>query len=109
MRSSASPDACSSAVAMPRRPPAPGSVGARILPFEWLRRFIAPKLTRAFLRDVNDFLYAEERRKAMEQSVIDRLAAGGGPFVVIGHSQGSMIAYDVLRQLDPRASRSRSS
>ena len=81
---------------------APGSVGARILPFEWLRRFIAPKLTRAFLRDVNDFLYAEDRRKAMEQSVIDRLAAGGGPFVVVGHSQGSMVAYDVLRQLDPR-------
>ncbi len=83
-------------------PPAPGTYNARILPFKWFRRFVAPKLTRAFLRDVNDFLYVDERRKEMEQSLADRLAAGGGPFVVIGHSQGSLIAYDVLRQLDPK-------
>jgi hypothetical protein len=37
----------------------------------------------------------------MRQSVLDRIEPGGGPFVVIGHSQGSMIAYDVLSSLDP--------
>jgi subtilisin family serine protease len=83
-------------------PPLPGSIRPRILPFEWFRRFVAPKLTRAFLRDVHDFLYDEERRRSMLQSLADRLAAGGGPFVVVGHSQGSMIAYKVLRQLDPQ-------
>jgi subtilisin family serine protease len=81
--------------------PPPGSFGTKILPFEWFRRFVAPKLTRAFLRDVHDFLYVEPRRRTMLQSVADRLLPGGGPFVVIGHSQGSMIAYQVLRMLDP--------
>jgi subtilisin family serine protease len=80
----------------------PGSIQPRILPFEWFRRFIAPKLTRAFLRDVHDFLYDEQRRGLMLRSVAERLAAGGGPFVVVGHSQGSMIAYEALRQLDPQ-------
>lgn len=88
--------------AQPPDTPAPGSFRAKILPFEWFRRFVAPKLTRAFLRDVHDFLYDEQRRHVMLQSVADRLAPGGGPFVVIGHSQGSMIAYQVLRQLDPK-------
>jgi subtilisin family serine protease len=75
-------------------------VQAKVFPLpEFLRRLIARKLTRAFLRDVNDFLFVKERRDAMEQSLIDRISAGGGPFVVIAHSQGSMIAYDVLRQL----------
>ena len=78
------------------------SVQAKVLPLpEPFRRLISQTLTRAFLRDVNDFLFDAERRDAMEQSLLDRLAAGGGPFIVIAHSQGSMIAYDVLRRLDP--------
>lgn len=79
----------------------PGGTGAKVLGPEWFRRIMAPKLTRAFLRDVYDFLYNRERRAVMEQSLVDRLAAGGGPFVVVAHSQGSLIAYDVLRRLDP--------
>lgn len=82
------------------RPPPAGGVSIKIIPIDWIRRFITPKLTRAFLRDVHDFLYVKRRRELMEQSLADRLAAGGGPFVVIGHSLGSAIAYDVLRQLD---------
>ena len=35
----------------------------------------------------------------MTQALADRLNAGGGPFAVIAHSQGSMIAYEVLRHL----------
>jgi hypothetical protein len=55
------------------------SVQAKLLPLpEFLRRLIAQKITRAFLRDVNDFLFVKERRDAMEQSFLDRLAAGVG-------------------------------
>jgi hypothetical protein len=79
------------------------SVRAKVLPFpDPFRRIIAEALTRAFLRDVNDFLFDAQRRDAMEQPLLDRLSAGGGPFVVVAHSQGSMIAYDVLRRLDPK-------
>jgi subtilisin family serine protease len=77
------------------------TVSAKLLPLPaFLRRLITRKLTRAFMRDVNDFLFQPDRREAMEQSLTERLAAGGGPFVVIAHSQGTMIAYNVLRQLN---------
>jgi hypothetical protein len=78
------------------------SIRAKVLPLsEPFRRLISQNLTRAFLRDVNDFLFDAERRDAMERSLLDRLAAGGGPFIIIAHSQGSMIAYDVLRRIKP--------
>lgn len=64
-----------------------------------VRQLIARVVTRTFLRDVHDFLFRKERRDFMCESLRERIMAGGGPFVVIGHSQGSMIAYHVLRQL----------
>lgn len=75
-------------------------IGVRVLPFpqSW-REFFTRALTRLWLRDVNDFLFDEARRDAMCDSVRQRLDAGGGPFVVIGHSQGSMVAYEALRSL----------
>jgi subtilisin family serine protease len=77
-------------------------VGAKVLPLpSFLRQWITRQVTRAFLKDVNDFLFVPARRAAMRESLLARLRVGGGPFVVIGHSQGSMIAYDVLSQLDP--------
>jgi subtilisin family serine protease len=85
----------------PPRPRGAGArgVGAKVLPFEGLRDWVTRKLTRAFLRDVNDYFFVPKRREAMRRSVLERIEAGGGPFVVIGHSQGSMIAYDVLQSL----------
>ena len=72
----------------------------RILPLpEPARRWFTRKLTAAFLRDVSDFFYDAERRAVMLKSVTDRIDPGGDPFVVIGHSQGSMIAYAVLVRL----------
>jgi subtilisin family serine protease len=68
-----------------------------------LRRWITRKLTRAFMRDVHDYLFVAGRRAVMRQSVLERLQPGGGPFVVVGHSQGSIIAFDVLSELDPDA------
>ena len=76
-------------------------VHAKIFPLpEWARRLVADQLTKAFLADVHDFLFDATRRDAMEQALIDRLEPGGGPFVVVAHSQGTMIAYDVLRRMD---------
>jgi subtilisin family serine protease len=66
-----------------------------------MREWITRRLVRAFLRDVNDFFYDAERRELMCESVRERMRVGGGPFVVVAHSQGSMIAYQVLSELDP--------
>lgn len=88
--------------AMPEPPDAVAlDVSAKILPLprKW-RELLAGKLTRAFLRDVNDYLFRAERREAMKQSVRERLGAGGN-FVMVAHSQGSMIAFDILHELDP--------
>jgi hypothetical protein len=75
--------------------------GAKILPLPRpVREWITRRLVRAFLRDVRDFFYDDTRRAEMRESVLERLRPGGGPFVVVAHSQGSMIAYDVLSSLD---------
>ena len=55
--------------------------------------------TQAFLADVNDFLFNKTKRTRMVQTVKDRVTTGGGPFVVIGHSQGSMVTYQALMEL----------
>ena len=67
-----------------------------------LRNWLTQHLTRALLRDVHEFFYIEARREVMRKSLLSRISVGGGPFVVIGHSQGSMIAYDVLLDLAKR-------
>jgi subtilisin family serine protease len=73
---------------------------AKILPLpEGARRWVTKWVTDRFLEDVRDFLFDADRRSMMERSLMERLVVGGGPFIVIGHSQGSMIAYHVLRQL----------
>ena len=49
-------------------------VSAKVLPLPgFLRRLITQKLTRALLRDVNDFFFHPDRQQAMQQSLVDRL------------------------------------
>lgn len=77
-------------------------VSGKVLPLPgFLRSWITRQVTKAFLKDVNDFCFVSARREIMRESLMERLRVGGGPFVVIGHSLGSMIAYDVLSRLDP--------
>ncbi len=75
------------------------AVQAKVLPFKPVRAIVTRLLTRLFLHDVRDFFYDAARRQRMEDGLRERLLAGGGPFIVVAHSQGSMIAYNVLRQL----------
>jgi subtilisin family serine protease len=56
--------------------------------------------SKLFLADVNDFLFNKAKREAMVKTVKDRMSTGGGPFVVIGHSQGSMVTYQALMELE---------
>ncbi len=63
-----------------------------------LRQWMTRKITRMFLRDVNDLFIDKLKGEGMRESLRERLRAGGGPFVVIAHSQGTMIAYNVLME-----------
>ena len=64
--------------------------------------FLVRLLLGAFAADVRDFFFDRVRRERMEESLKQRLETGGGPFVVIAHSQGSMVAYSLLLKLDPK-------
>ncbi|MGO4549525.1 S8 family serine peptidase [Lysobacter sp. 2RAF19] len=64
-----------------------------------LLRKLTDLITGMALPDVQDFLFEWDHRKQMEDIFLQRLASGGAPFIVVAHSQGTMIAYDVLRQL----------
>ena len=80
--------------------PGPGRLQAKG-PLDVLNRMLLKLISAALLQDVHDFFHVPARAEIMRESLLQRLRAGGGPFVVVGHSQGSMIAYDVLRGLDP--------
>ena len=56
-------------------------------------------VTSLFLKDVADFFFDEARRRRMKDRLRDRLSAGNGPFVLIAHSLGSVIAYSLLLDL----------
>jgi subtilisin family serine protease len=78
-------------------PPAHPRYGAKLLPLPgFARGWLTRAVTGWLLEDVRDFLFVEARREIMRESLKARLRTGGGPFVVVSHSQGTMIAYDVL-------------
>ncbi|WP_241093289.1 S8 family peptidase [Xanthomonas sp.] len=80
---------------------APGAAAVRAQgPLDAINRMLLKLISAALLQDVHDLFYVPARREQMRQSLLQRMRAGGGPFVVVAHSQGSMIAYDVLRELD---------
>jgi hypothetical protein len=71
------------------------------------------RLMRAFLRDVHHYLWAVDYsprsgetfrvRREVRRRALDALAAAERtprPHVVVGHSLGSVIAYDVLKNVD---------
>ena len=76
-----------------------GGPAAKSLEAKGLWSPVTALFTQAFLADVNDFLFNRVKRERMVQTVKDRVTTGGGPFVVIGHSQGSMVTYQALMEL----------
>ncbi len=65
-------------------------------------RALLKLISAALLQDVHDFFFVPARREQMRDNLLQRIRAGGGPFVIVAHSQGSLIAYDVLRELQPQ-------
>lgn len=83
----------------PTRQARSSTPSARVLPGGRLaRRWLSRWLTDLFLPDVHEYLFDEAARERMLDSLADRLRGGGEPFVVIGHSLGSVIAYEQLRR-----------
>jgi len=66
-----------------------------LLPSKWLRERALRRLTKTAFKDVYKYLFGSSR-----QPIMDRLRAEvedlRGPVVVVGHSLGSIVAFDVL-------------
>jgi len=73
---------------------------AKILPTGWFRRRVTELLTRKFLRDVAAYLYDEETRERIRDTLRAQLVAEGGVYVLVTHSWGTVVAHDVLHELD---------
>jgi pimeloyl-ACP methyl ester carboxylesterase len=63
-----------------------------------MRQWLTRNVTKMLLRDVNDLFIDKTKGARMLDSLRERLRSGNGPFVVVAHSQGSMIAYCVLME-----------
>ena len=76
-------------------------VGPELLPTRWLRRWALLVATSIKLKDVRAYLLDADigdRMREIVRSEIQTAASGGGNLIVIAHSLGSVIAYDVLRE-----------
>jgi subtilisin family serine protease len=74
-------------------------VGKKILP-GFIRKPVVEWLTKTFIEDTAAYFFDAEQRESMRQRLRQILLAQTGPYIVIAHSQGSIIAYDVLREFD---------
>jgi hypothetical protein len=68
----------------------------------WLRAFLFRFVVRFLLRDAHAYFF-EGRAGPIRQRVREILDASDMPAVVIGHSLGSVVAYDVLSEAPVRA------
>ncbi|MBE9127981.1 MULTISPECIES: S8 family serine peptidase [unclassified Coleofasciculus] len=71
----------------------------RLLP-DSIRRKITEWLTKSFIQDTAAYFYNEQKREKIRDRLRQILIPENGLYLVIGHSMGSIIAYDVLRQLE---------
>lgn len=78
------------------------NVQTKILP-DLIRRPVTEWLTNTFIEDTAAYFFDREQRAEMQQRLSQILLAGTGSYIVVAHSQGSIIAYDVLRNLEKKA------
>ena len=67
---------------------------------ESVRKWFTRKITEAFIKDTAAYFYDAEQREAMRDRLRTLLIPEKSPFVIVAHSQGSIIAYDVLCELE---------
>jgi subtilisin family serine protease len=81
-------------------PALPGSFSGKFLPLPGVvRRPLARWAIEAFIRDTAAYFFKPGLREKIQQRLVDQLPRDGTPVLVVAHSQGSIIAYEVLSQL----------
>lgn len=72
---------------------------AKVFP-GFLRSYLFRLITKAFIQDTAAYFFDKKQREAMRERLRGILIPEGGPYIVVAHSQGTIIAYDVLRELE---------
>lgn len=65
---------------------------------DWFTRWFV----RTFTPDVAAYFFDKDQRRRIQERFRMWLTSGPGPFVVVAHSLGSIVAYDVLREFDSK-------
>ena len=80
-----------------------GSVNKKILPLPiWMRKPISRVFVEAFVADTAAYFFTPALRKKIQQRLLDVLKLPPSqPVTIVAHSQGSIIAYEVLSTLKP--------
>ena len=79
------------------------SKGTKALPLPgFLRRPIAKAFLERFVKDVFAYFYQPGAREQIQQRLRDEIDAQASPFVLVAHSLGTVIAFEVLSERRPR-------
>jgi len=74
-----------------------GGPKKKILPAP-LREPVARWLMKRFIRDTAAYFFDAQKREAIRERLRAQLDSDLGPYVIVAHSQGTIVAYDVLRE-----------
>jgi len=76
------------------------TVGKRVIPLpEFLRNPISEAVLRWFVKDTAAYFFDAEVRRQIQQRLIDEIPSRGEPFVLVTHSQGTIISFEVLSEM----------
>ncbi len=83
---------------------AAGAIGKKILPLPaWLRKPISRAFLEAFIGDTAAYFFKPSLRQQIRQRLVAELPdSSSQPVTIVAHSQGSIIAYEVLSALSER-------
>ena len=78
------------------------AIGKKILPLpSLLRKPIARMFLEHLVKDTAAYFFKPGMRKKIQQRLRDVLPTDGKPFTLVAHSQGSIVAFEVLASLKP--------
>ena len=76
----------------------------KVLPLPgFLRRRVAEKLLRWFVKDTAAYFYDDQIRQRIKRRLVQQIPTRGEPFLLISHSQGTIVGFEVLTELRRRA------
>lgn len=81
------------------------TLSAKTLPAEPIRRRISSSFIAQFVPDAATYFFEHAFQQRVRQQLRDQLletALRGGPYVLISHGLGTIVAYDVLHELQDR-------